>query len=598
METLTQTPLKGGEFLVKESDAASVFISEEFSEETRMIQQSCREFVETEVLSNIEEIDSHKNWGLPQQLLEKAADLGFLGLGVPEEYGGFEVPFATTLLLSEEVAKAQSFSLTIGVQTSIGIAPVLFYANAEQRAKYLPKMVTAELKTCYCLTEPDSGSDANAAKTKAIPTEDGKHYILNGQKMWITNAGFADMFIVFAKIEEDKNLSAFIVEKAFGGVSLGDEEQKMGIKGSSTRQVFFNDVKVPAENLLGERGNGFKMALNVLNTGRIKLGASAIGSSKQAIDHAIEYAKERKQFGTSIANFGAIKHKLGEMAARIYSLEASLYRTAHHIDLKKEELVAGGMDETQAKYKSVEEYAIECAIAKVVGSETQDFCVDEGLQIFGGMGFSEDAPMARLYRNSRINRIFEGTNEINRMLTVDMILKRALKGEIDLMTPAKAVASELTSIPDFGSGNDDALLGEEKKVLRNLKKVIFMIAGAAVQKFMQTLDQEQELLMNLADMLMQVYTLESGLLKTEKMIAQNGEVAASLQLDMLRIFMHSAANIVNNAGKEALYSFAEGDELRMMLMGLKRFTKLEPFNMKAARRRIADKLIAEGKYCF
>lgn len=595
METTSKKQvLKGGEFLVKESQASDLFISEEFDEETLMMRNSCKDFIETEVLPRIVEIDAHKDWNIPKNLIEKAADLGFLGLGVPEVYGGFEIPFASTLLMSETVAWAQSFSLTIGVQTSIGIAPILFYGSDAQHAKYLPKMVTGEYKSCYCLTEPESGSDANSAKTKAIPSADGRQYILNGQKMWITNSGFADLFIVFAKIEEDANLSAFIVEKAFGGITLGEEENKMGIKGSSTRQVFLNDVPVPAENLLGERGQGFKIALNVLNTGRIKLGASAIGSSKQAMDYAIDYANERKQFGKLISSFGAIQHKVAEMATRTYALEAAVYRIGQNIDLKKEEMVAGGMEDTKAKYKSVEEYAIECAIAKVGGSEVLDFCVDEAVQIYGGMGFSEEAPVARLYRNARINRIFEGTNEINRMLTVDMMLKKAMKGEIDLMTPAQAVIKELTSIPDFSSGGEEEILQEEKKVLHNMKKTIFMVAGAAVQKLMAKLSQEQEVLMNVADMLIQVYFFESALLKTEKLISKHGEEASSNALDMTRIYMHHAISIVDKAAKEALYAFGEGDELRMMLMGLKRFMKVSPFNLKEARRRVAQKAMATG----
>jgi alkylation response protein AidB-like acyl-CoA dehydrogenase len=599
METIVKEQvLKGGEFLIKDSQAQDIYITSDFPEEAQMIRKSVRDFVEMEVLPKMEEIDNAEDLSLVKSLLKKAADLGLLGLGVSENYGGFDVPFNTTLFVGEEIGKAESFTLAVGVQTSIGIAPILFYGNEAQKDKYLPKLLTAEWKTCYCLTEPTSGSDANSAKTKAELTEDGKHYMLNGQKMWITNAGISNIFIVFAKIDDDANLSAFIVEDKFGGITMGGEEKKMGIKGSSTRQVFLNDVKVPVENLLGERNQGFKIALNVLNTGRIKLGISAIGASKAAFDLSVDYANQRKQFGTEIAKFGAIKHKLAEMATRTYALEAACYRTGHNIDVTGEEMIAGGMEKHVAKYKSVEEYAIECAILKVGGSEIQDFCVDEGVQIFGGMGFSEEAPMARLYRNSRINRIFEGTNEINRMLTVDMMLKKAFKGKLDLMTPAMAVQKELTSVPDFGMNGISEVLGEEKKVLKSLKKIGLMVSGGAAQKLMKKLGEEQEVLMNLADMLIQIYLFESALLKTEKLIGQTGEEANSLQIDMAKIYMHRAINIITESAKEALYSFATGDELKVMLMGLKRFSKVEPFNLKEARRRVADKLIEDNKYSF
>ncbi|MEO1053276.1 MAG: acyl-CoA dehydrogenase family protein [Bacteroidota bacterium] len=600
METVTSQPqiTKGGEFLIKTTTASDIFIAEDFNEEARMMKNSLAEFIEKEIEPILDKIDAQEDPELNPRLLEKTGELGFLGLGVPEEYGGYEIPFNNTLFFVEELSKSHSFSAVVGVQTSIGIAPILLYGNEAQKAKYLPKLVTGEWKTCYCLTEPDAGSDANSGKTKAVPTEDGQHYMLNGQKMWITNSGFSNIFIVFAKIEDDKKLSAFIVEKEFGGVTLGEEEKKMGIKGSSTRQVFFNDVKVPAENLLGEREQGFKIAVNVLNTGRIKLGTGTIGVGKKTINFAVQYANERKQFGKPISSYGAIKQKLARMAARTYAVESTAYRVGHNIDLQYDDLIAAGVPVNEAKYKCVEEYGIECAIIKVLGSEVQDFVVDEGVQIFGGMGFSADAPMDRLYRDARIARIFEGTNEINRMLMIDMLLKKAMKGQLDLMGPAQQVAKELTSIPSFGEDEDNGLFWAEKKVLANLKKVIFMVAGSALQKLMASIKDEQEIMMNVADMLMHVLSFESALLRTEKLIQNFGEEKYAAHIDMTRIIMHEATETVQKAGKEAIYAFAEGDEQRLLLMGLKRFTKVEPLNLKEVGRRVADELINANKYSF
>ena len=594
MEVIEKTMVvKGGEFLIKESYAADIFISEEFTEEQLMMRESALEFVEKDVLPRLDEME--KDLSIVPPLIEKAGELGFLGLGVPEEYGGLHVNFKTALSNNEVFARGLSFALGIGVQTSIGIAPILLYGNESQKAKYLPKLVTGEQKTCYCLTEPSAGSDANSGKTKAIPTDDG-HYIVNGQKMWITNSGFSDIFIVFAKVEEDKNLSAFIIEKAFGGVSLGAEERKMGIKGSSTRQVFFNNVKVPAENMLGERGAGFKMAVNVLNTGRIKLGGAAIGVGKLTIGYAVNYANERIQFKQPISNFGAIQHKLAEMAMRVYAVDSLVYRTGHNIDLKYDALRNKGLAHHEAEPKSLEEFAIECAIAKVFGTEAQSYIADEGVQIYGGMGFSAETPVERIYRDTRINRIYEGINEINRMLIVDMLLRKAMRGKLDIMSAAMAVQKDLMSIPSFDE--DTALFAAERKVLKNMKKATLMVAGAAAQKLMQKLKTEQEVLMNVADMLAQVYAFESTLLRTEKLVAKNGEAAMSGQLDMMRILMHSAANIINKAGKEVIYTFEANDEQRMLLMGLKRFTKVKPFNLKAARRRVAKAVIEANAYCF
>jgi len=590
--------IKGGEFLIRETNPQEVFTPEEWTEEQKMIAQTCQDFLEQEIYPKLDEIDSMQHPELMPSLLDKAGELGLLGTSVPEEYNGFGMNFNTSMLVAEVLGAGHSFAVAISAHTGIGTLPILYYGNDDQKAKYLPKLATGEWKAAYCLTEPDSGSDANSGKTKAKLTDDGKHYLINGQKMWITNGGFADVFIVFAKIDDDKNLSAFIVEKDFGGITMNEEEKKMGIKGSSTRQIFFNDCKVPVENMLSDRENGFKIAVNILNIGRIKLGAAAIGASKAVISQAVNYSNERKQFNTSISSFGAIKHKLAEMATKVYASESAHYRAGQNIDDAYDSLVAEGMDPAEARLKSVEEFAIECAILKVHGSEVLDYVVDEGVQTYGGMGFSAEGPMDRAYRDARINRIFEGTNEINRMLSIDMLLKRAMKGKLDLMNPAMAVQKELMSIPDFGASDDDELFAKEKKALKNLKKAGLMVAGAAVQKFMQNLAQEQEILMNLADMLIEGYIAESTLLRVEKLISQKGEEALSIESDMARIYLYEAVERAASAGKQAIYAFAEGDEQRMMLMGLKRFTKLEPYNLKDARRRVADHLIAKNEYPF
>lgn len=596
MDTTDKKTIKGGEFLISETQYQDVFIPEEFDEEQVMIAQTCRDFLTAEVFPNLDRIDAQEE-GLMQSLLEKAGELGILGVSIPEEFGGFGKNFNTSMLVADVIGAGHSFAVALSAHTGIGTLPILYYGNDEQKAKYIPKLGTGEWKASYCLTEPNAGSDANSGRTKAKLSEDGKHYVINGQKMWITNGGFADIFIVFAKIDDDKNLTAFIVEREFGGISMNPEEHKMGIKGSSTRQVFFNDCHVPVENMLSERGNGFKIAVNILNIGRIKLAAAAIGASKKVIDHAINYANERVQFERLISKYGAIRHKIAEMATKVYAVESASYRAGQNIDDAYEALVAGGMDASKAKLKSTEQFAVECAILKVWGSEALDFVVDEGVQVYGGMGFSADAPMDRAYRDARINRIFEGTNEINRLLTVDMMLKRAMKGELDLMTPATAVAAELMSIPDFGEP-DDTLFAAEKKIIQNLKKATLMVAGAAVQKLMLSLSKEQEILMNIADMASYVYVAESAMLRTEKLVSLRGEEACAGQLNMMRIYFVEAVDAVAKAGKEALWAFAEGDELRMMLVGLRRFTKMEPFNVKAARQEVAQQLIAANKYCY
>lgn len=592
----TKAAIKGGEFLIRETQAQEVFIPEEFTEEQKMIEQQCRDFLAKEVWPKLDEIDSMKDPKLMPSILDKAGELGLLGTSVPSELGGFGMDFNTTMLVAEVIGAGHSVAVALSAHTGIGTLPILYYGNEEQKKKYIPKLATGEYKAAYCLTEPDSGSDANSGKTKARLSDDGKHYIINGQKMWITNGGFADIYVVFAKIDNDKNLSAFIVEKSFGGITMNEEEKKMGIKGSSTRQIFFNDCKVPVENLLSERENGFKIAVNILNIGRIKLGVAAIGGSKQTISLAAKYANERKQFGVAIGSFGAIRHKVAEMATRVFASESAHYRAGQNIDDAYNAFVASGMEPGKARLKALEEFAIECAILKVHGSEVLDFVVDEGVQIYGGMGFSAEGPMDRAYRDARINRIFEGTNEINRLLTIDMLLKRAMKGSLDLMSPAMAVQKELMSIPDFGATDETGIFVKEKKALANLKKAGLMVAGAAVQKFMMKLSDEQEILMNLADMLIEGYVAESVLLRVEKLIGQRGEKACAIQKEIAMIYLHHAINKAAYAGREAIAAFAEGDELRLMLMGLKRFTKIDPYNLKNARRLVADHVLTKGQY--
>ena len=596
MEPTTNKTIKGGEFLIRETSSDDIFIPEEFDEEQLMIKKTCEDFLQNEIFANLDRIDTQEE-GLMPALMDKAGELGLLAVSIPEEYGGFGKNFNTSMLVADSIGAGCSFAVALSAHTGIGTLPILYYGNQVQKDKYIPKLATGEWKAAYCLTEPNSGSDANSARTKAVLSPNGTHYLLNGQKMWITNGGFADIFIVFAKIDDDKNLSAFIVERAFGGISMNPEEHKMGIKGSSTRQVFFNDCPVPIENLLSERENGFKIAVNILNIGRIKLAAASIGSSRRVLSQAINYSNERVQFGLPISKFGAIRYKLAEMATRNFAIESASYRAGQNIDDAYEALVAGGMDPAKAKLKSTEAFAVECAILKVWGSEMLDYIVDEGVQVYGGMGYSAEAPMDRAYRDSRINRIFEGTNEINRLLIVDMLLKRAMKGELDLMTPAQAVAQDLMAIPDF-SEPDESLFAAEKMLLKNLKKACLMVAGSAVQKLMMSLSKEQEILMNLADMIGYIYIAESTILRVEKLVKKRGEESCQGQLNMMRIYLYQTVDKVSLAAKEALYSFAEGDELKMMLSGLRRFTKMEPFNIKETRQQVAKQLIEANKYCY
>jgi alkylation response protein AidB-like acyl-CoA dehydrogenase len=593
-ETKTKV-LHGGEFLIKESEPQSVFIPEEINEEQKMMVETARDFVQTEIWPKLDAIDKQEA-GLTVSLLEKAGELGLLGTSIPEEYGGLGADFNTNTFLSMEMGTSYSFGVSFAAHTGIGTLPILYYGNDEQKAKYLPKLASGEMKSAYCLTEPTSGSDALSAKTTAKLSDDGKYYILNGQKMWITNGGFADILITFAQVDGDK-FTCFIIDTNSPGFTRGEEENKMGIKGSSTRALFLDNVKVPVENVLGEIGKGHYIAFNVLNVGRYKLCAMTTGGAKRFCTIAVQYANERKQFGKTIASFGAIKHKLAEQAIRIFVAESATFRTSGLINDKEHELMSSGKSYSEAMIGAAEEYAIEAAMLKVFGSEVLDYVVDETVQIHGGYGYSEEYPAARGYRDSRINRIFEGTNEINRLLTVDMLVKRSMKRRLNLLGPAMAIQKELMSVPEFGE-EPTGLLAKEMQAVQNAKKAILMTAGMAVQKFMQKLADEQEVIMNLTDMLIEVYTAESAILRTQKLATMKSENEIQPYVDMTRVYVSDAMERINIYGKHAIASFAEGDELKLLTLGLKRFTKFDLVNTTKLRRNVADRMIEANGYCF
>jgi len=595
MSTQTQTTqsVKGAQWLIKETSPFETFIPEDYNEEQQMVKDMCASFLDAEVLPVVDRIDKMEQ-GLMPSLLVKAGEQGLLGVSMPEELGGLGKDFVTSTLVNEGLGGGFSFSVAVSAHTGIGTLPILYFGTEEQKQKYVPKLASGEWKGSYGLTEPNSGSDALSAKTTARLSEDGKYYLLNGQKCWITNGGFADVYTVFAKIDGDK-FTGFIVERGFEGFTQGQEEHKMGIKGSSTVQLYFQDCKVPVENVLGEIGKGHVIAFNILNIGRLKLAAAALGGAKRALNTSIDYAKTREQFKQPISNFGAIQHKIAEMAIRTWVCESAIYRTAKWIDDKETEMVNSGKPFNEALLAAAEEFAIECAMLKVYGSEILDFVVDEGVQIHGGNGYSDEYIISKAYRDSRINRIYEGTNEINRLLIVDMVLKRAMKGRLDLMGPAMSVQKELMSIPDFGN-EDEGTFAKELKLIASFKKAILMVAGAAVQKLMMKIEGEQEILMNIADMAIETFNAETALLRVIKLAEQKGEQAIAYETDIVRTYITDAADRINKHGKDAINAFAEGDEQRMMLLGLKRFTKAEPFNVKDARRRIAAKLLADGKY--
>jgi hypothetical protein len=600
METVERKLTRGGAFILQETNAADVFTPEEFNEEQRMMREAIQEFVDRDVWPARERFES-KDYDYTFELMRKIGEMGFLGVSVPEAYGGLGMGFVDTMLVCEYISGASgSLSTAFGAHTGIGTMPIVLYGNEEQKKKYVPKLASGEWIGCYCLTEPTAGSDANSGKTKAVLSEDGSHYLISGQKIWISNAGYADLMIVFARIEDDKNITGFIVPNdPENGISMGEEEKKLGIHASSTRQVFFSDTKVPVENMLSNRGNGFKIAMNALNVGRIKLAVATLDGQRRTINEAISYANQRIQFKTPIAEFGAIKQKLANMATSLYAGESACYRAAKDIEDRIALRNAAGSDHQEAELKGVEEYVIECSILKVACSEDMQNTADEGVQIFGGMGFSADTPMETAWRDARIARIYEGTNEINRMLTVGMLIKKAMKGQLDLIGPATAVGEELLGIPDFAIPDFSEPLSQEKYVLKNLKKVFLMVAGAGVQKYGTELEQHQQLLLAVADILIEIYMAESALLRAEKNVNTYGLEAQEHQVAMSQLYLFEATEKITTKGREAILGFAEGDEQKALLMGLKRYTKYFEYpNLIALRKKVAEKLAAEKTYCF
>ncbi len=588
--------IDGGEFLVKDITAQEIFSIEELSEEQKMLRDSAKEFIDKEVVPNKERFEK-KDYAYTEEVMRKIGEMGFLGIAVPEAYGGLGMGFVTTMLACDYISGTTgSLATAYGAHTGIGTLPILLYGTEEQKQKYLPDLAAGTKFGAYCLTEPDAGSDANSGKTRAKLSDDGKHYIINGQKMWISNAGFADTFTLFAKIDDDKNITGFVINRSElenpESLTFGEEEHKLGIRASSTRQVFFNDMKIPVENLLGERNNGFKIALNALNVGRIKLAAACLDAQRRILNYSLSYSTERKQFGVSINTFGAIRKKLAEMATGAFVSEAGSYRAAKNVEDKIEELVAGGMNHEQAELKGVEEFAVECSILKVFVSDLAQHTADEGIQIYGGMGFSEDTPMESAWRDSRISRIYEGTNEINRLLAVGMLIKRAMQGKIDLLTPAKNVAKELMSIPSFDIPDYSEYMSEEKEVIKNLKKVFLMVSGSALQKYMMDIEKQQHLLLNASEILNQIYMAESAILRAEKHFSTDSVEAA-----MARLNLYKAVEIITTNAKEGIVSFSEGDEQRMMLAGLRRFTKyVNTPNPIALTEKVAAHFIEKGSY--
>ena len=599
-ETANKDLTRGGQFVVKETACEDVFTLEDLTEEQKMMRDSTKEFVDRDIWGHWERFEQ-KDYAYTEQCMRTAGEMGFLSIAVPQEYGGMGMGFVSTMLVCDYISGATgSFSTAFGAHTGIGTMPITLYGTEEQKKKYVPKLATGEWFGAYCLTEPGAGSDANSGKTKAVLSKDGKYYSITGQKMWISNAGFCNLFIVFARIEDDKNITGFIVENdSDNGISMGDEENKLGIHSSSTRQVFFNETKVPVENMLSERGMGFKIAMNALNIGRIKLAGACLEAQRRIIGEATKYANERIQFKTPIINFGAIKAKIAQMSTNAYAGESASYRAAKNIEDRIAIRLAEGNSHQEAELKGVEEYAIECSILKVAVSEDVQETSDEGIQIFGGMGFSADAPMEKAWRDARIARIYEGTNEINRMLAVGMLVKKAMRGHVDLLGPATKVGEELMGIPSMDTPDFSELFAEEKDLVARLKKVFLMIAGAGVQKYGTELEKHQQVLMAVSDILIEVYLAESTILRTEKNAKRFGEEAQAAQIAMAKYYLYNAVDIIQSKGKEAIVSFAEGDEQRMMLMGLKRFTKYanQP-NVAALRTQIADKVAADNGYTF
>jgi alkylation response protein AidB-like acyl-CoA dehydrogenase len=599
-ETIEKEITRGGEFVVKETKCESIFTPEDFSEEQKMMKDAVKEFADKEIWSKKEEFEK-KNFQLTLDVMKKAGELGFLGVGVPEEYGGLGMPFTSTMLVCDYISGSSgSTSTAFGAHTGIGTMPILLYGNEDQKKKYVPKLASGEHFGAYCLTEPGAGSDANSGKTKAVLSKDKSHYLISGQKIWISNAGFADILTVFAKIDDDKNLTAFIVPNdPNNGISMGNEEEKLGLNSSSTRQVFFNETKVPVENMLSERENGFKIAMNALNIGRIKLAAAALDAERRIINASTNYANERIQFNTKISEFGAIREKIAIMATDLYVGESATYRAAKDIEDRIKILEDSGKNHQEAELKGVEEYVIECSMLKVALSEDVQNIADQGIQIFGGMGYSKETPMESAWRDARIARIYEGTNEINRLVAIGMLIKKGMKGHVDLISKAEGVADELTGIPSFEIPDLSEIFSEEKIILNNLKKIFLMLSGAGMKKFGLDIEKEQEVLMSISDIMTEIYLSESAILRTEKNCNRFGESKQEGQIAMTQLHLYQSVELISNKAKELVISLSDGDEQKFLLMGLKRFSKYfnypKPIELK---RKIAKMIISNNSYCF
>ena len=598
MELKTKSSVKGGEFIIKDSKPEDIFTPEDFSQEHIMMKESVQEFIDREIWPYKERFEK-KDYEFTKQCMQKAGELGFLGVSVPENYGGMGMDFVSTMLVCDYISGATgSFSTAFGAHTGIGTMPIVLYGTEEQKQKYVPKLATGEWFGAYCLTEPGAGSDANSGKTKAVLTEDGRHYLISGQKMWISNAGFANIFIVFARIEDDKNITGFIIPNdPLNGITLGDEENKLGIHASSTRQVFFNETKVPIENMLAERGDGFKIAMNALNVGRIKLGVACLEAQRRVISNAVQYANERVQFSKPIAHFGAIKEKIARMATSCYVGESANYRAAHDIELKIHSLRQEGLDHQKAELKGVEEFAIECSMIKVGASEDIQNCADDGIQIFGGMGFSADTPMESAWRDARIGRIYEGTNEINRMLSVGMLFKKSMRGDIDLMKAVMDVTSKISTNKSDENIDPDQILSLERQIIKNLKKIFLLISGYAFQKYGQDLDKNQQALIGLSNIMIEVYFSESAILRTLKNIKKGADM--KYQIDMTRIYVFEATEIVIKSSKELIANISKGNEQLNLMKSVHRLCRYDQIpDIIGLKNRVADRVIAENQYCF
>jgi len=588
-----KTKISGGSFLLETRQPDEIFTPEDFSEQHQLIGQTAEEFAVNEIVPNIERIE-HKDFSVTRDLLKKAGELGLSSVEIPEAYGGLEMDKVTAAVIADHIAKYAGFATTWGGHTGIGTLPIVYFGTEDQKKKYLPQLASGEIVGAYALSESTSGSDALNCRTRAVLSSDGKHYVLNGEKMWITNAGFADLFTVFAKIDGEK-FSAFLVERDFPGFSIGAEEHKMGIRGSSTCPIILNDCKVPVENLLGEAGKGHLIAFNILNVGRFKLGAMCVGGGRVSLENAIGYAKQRKAFNKAIADFGLVREKIANMASLLYVGESLVYRTVGMMDAALSEVDKSAADAAKQTLKAIEEYAVECSIIKVWGSEMIDYIVDETLQIYAGYGFVEEYPAERAYRDARINRIFEGTNEINRLIITGFLLKRAMTGQLPLLPAIKKLMDEVLSGPSSGDEFDGSL-AEEKKLVGQAKKLGLFAAGAATQKYMQAIQDQQEIMGAIADMTIETYAMESAVLRTQKIVAAKGESAAALPLAMTRVYLSQAMEKVESAARKVIAAVADGDMLRTQLAILRRLAKHEPFNTIALRHDIALKMIERGKY--